>query len=256
VELLPGQEVNVGPTVSFSDYGVKILYEDRDIVVLEKPDRLLTVATLEETEKTVHSVLKRRLKRMVYPVHRLDRDTSGVMIFAYTTRARDSLKTQFLKHTIERVYFAYVEGTPQPKKGTWRSHLIEDDFYFVKSAEFGDAEEEPRNQRQARYRPPYQRAADNKKQAAKLAITHYEVIEEKKEVSLVKFTLETGRKNQIRVHASEAGFPIVGDCKYGAQTQRRGRLCLHAHILGFQHPFKNKKMRFISPLPAYFSKVK
>ena len=81
-EILPGQEVIVGPTVSFSEHGIKILYEDRDLVVLDKPDRLLTVATLVETEKTVHAVLKRRLKRMVYPVHRLDRDTSGIILLA------------------------------------------------------------------------------------------------------------------------------------------------------------------------------
>jgi tRNA pseudouridine32 synthase/23S rRNA pseudouridine746 synthase/23S rRNA pseudouridine1911/1915/1917 synthase len=245
-DLLPGQEVSIGPKISFSDAGVKILYEDRDLVVIEKPDRLLSVASLSETEKTAHAILKRRLRRMVYPVHRLDRETSGVMIFAYTPEARDHLKEQFLKHSIERVYYAYVEGAPSPKKGTWRSHLVEDDFYFVKSID-----EQP----QRRYaKTPLKTSFKAKKEdAPKLAITHYEVIEEKSGISLVKFKLETGRKNQIRVHASEAGFPIVGDCKYGAQTQRRGRLCLHAHILGFEHPTKKKTMKFVSPLPAYFS---
>jgi tRNA pseudouridine32 synthase/23S rRNA pseudouridine746 synthase/23S rRNA pseudouridine1911/1915/1917 synthase len=227
LELLPGQELNIGPKVSFSEHGVKILYEDQHLVVIDKPDRLLTVASLVENERTVHAILKRRLKRMVYPVHRLDRDTAGVMLFAYTPEACDKLKRQFAEHTIERVYYAYVEGTPSPAKGTWRSHLVEDDVFFVKSSEKG-----------------------------KLAITHYEIIEEKKGISLVKFTLETGRKNQIRVHASEAGYPIVGDTKYGAQNHRRGRLCLHAHTLGFQHPFLNKRMRFISPLPSYFSTFK
>lgn len=255
LELLPGQEVTVGPKITFSEQGIKILYEDRYLVVIEKPDRLLTVATLVETEKTVHAILKRRLRRMVYPVHRLDRDTSGVMIFAYTPNAREHLKEQFLNHTIERVYYAYVEGTPMPKKGTWRSHLVEDDFYYVKST---DAPEEPQRRYAKNFQKPLFKKFKKEKQeeAPKLAITHYEVIEEKKGISLVKFTLETGRKNQIRVHASEAGFPIVGDCKYGAQTHRRGRLCLHAHILGFEHPFKKKTMRFVSPLPAYFSTLR
>jgi 23S rRNA pseudouridine1911/1915/1917 synthase len=223
LELLPGQELRVGPKVSFSEHGIKILYEDRYLVVLDKPAKLLTVATDDESEKTVHAILKRRLKKTVYPVHRLDRDTSGVMLFTYTTEARDALKEQFAKHTIERIYYAHVEGSPSPKKGTWRSHLVEDDFYFVKSSSTG-----------------------------KLAITHYEVMGEKKNVSLVKFILETGRKNQIRVHASEAGYPIVGDTKYGAQTHHK-RLFLHAHILGFYHPFRDKQMRFVSPLPTYFS---
>lgn len=257
IDVLPGQEVTVGPTITFSEHGIKILYEDRDLVVLDKPDRLLTVATLVETEKTVHAALKRRLKKMVYPVHRLDRDTSGVMVFAYTTKARDFLKEQFLKHSIERVYYAFVEGNPTPKKGTWKSHLIEDDFFYVKSTDspavhYKEESEEPERRRYSR--APYQKLKP-KSEVPRLAITHYEVMEERRNISLMKFTLETGRKNQIRVHASEAGFPILGDCKYGAQSQRRGRMCLHAHILGFQHPFKNKKMRFVSPLPAYFSHV-
>lgn len=222
--VFPGQEIFVGPRVSFADEGLKILYEDRYLVVLEKPEKLLSVATLSENEMTVHSILKRRLSKMVYPVHRLDRDTSGVMLFAYTEEVCEELKKQFEKHSIERVYYARVEGIPSPGKGTWKSYLAEDDFYFVKSAAGG-----------------------------KLSITHYEVVDVKKGTALVKFTLETGRKNQIRVHASEAGHPIVGDLKYGAQSQRRRRLCLHAHTLGFYHPQKKKQMRFVSPLPSIFN---
>lgn len=228
-ELLPGQELKVGPKVAFADHGIKILYEDEHLVVLDKPDKLLTVSTASENEKTVHAILKRRLRRMVYPVHRLDRDTSGVMLFAYTTEARDKLKEQFEKHTIERIYYALLEGKPQPSKGTWRSILVEEENFYVRSL------------------PNY----DDR---GKLAITHYEVLKQRKNSALVKFTLETGRKNQIRVHASEAGFPILGDTKYGGQANRR-RLCLHAHILGFHHPFRNKKMKFISPLPEYFASI-
>jgi tRNA pseudouridine32 synthase/23S rRNA pseudouridine746 synthase/23S rRNA pseudouridine1911/1915/1917 synthase len=117
-ELLPGQELKVGPKVAYTEHGIKILYEDEHLVVLDKPDKLLTVATSAENEKTVHAILKRRLRRMVYPVHRLDRDTSGVMLFAYTTEARDLLKEQFAQHSIDRIYYAIVEGTPTPLKGT------------------------------------------------------------------------------------------------------------------------------------------
>jgi len=267
-ELLPGQELRVGPRVAYTEHGIKILYEDEHLVVLDKPDKLLTVATAAENEKTVHAILKRRLRRMVYPVHRLDRDTSGVMLFAYTTEARDLLKDQFAEHKIDRIYMAIVEGTPTPLKGTWKSTLVEDDFFFVKSIptpeaapvrNFGPAKppkNDFRSREAARYaqRKAFIEQKVKSEETGKLAITHYEVLKQRKHTALVKFVLETGRKNQIRVHASEAGFPILGDTKYGGQTNRR-RLCLHAHILGFHHPFRNKKMKFVSPLPEYFASI-
>lgn len=265
-ELLPGQELKVGPKVAYTEHGIKILYEDEHLVVLDKPDKLLTVATAAENEKTVHAILKRRLRRMVYPVHRLDRDTSGVMLFAYTTQARDLLKEQFAQHSIDRIYYAIVEGTPTPLKGTWKSTLVEDDFFFVRSVPTPEPTKTfkpalpPKNDFRRREAARYEqrRAFIEQKlkseETGKLAITHYEVLKQRKNTALVKFTLETGRKNQIRVHASEAGFPILGDTKYGGQTNRR-RLCLHAHILGFHHPFRNKKMKFTSPLPEYFASI-
>jgi 23S rRNA pseudouridine1911/1915/1917 synthase len=221
--LQPGQLVKVGPKVFFADEGIRVLYEDSHLIVIDKPEKLLSVASLDETESNVHAILRRRLKKRVFPVHRLDKDTSGVLVFAYTEVARDGLKEQFADHSIERVYYAFVEGTLTPPKGTWKSYLVEDESYFVKSSKTG-----------------------------KLAITHYQVMNAKRGISLVKFQLETGRKNQIRVHASEAGHPVVGDTKYGGQS-RRVRLCLHAHILAFNHPVKKKRIRFVSPLPELFS---
>lgn len=221
LELKPGQVLKVGPKVGFAGDGIRILYEDGQLVVIDKPEKLLSVASLDDAESNVHAILRRRAKKRVFPVHRLDKDTSGILVFAYTEKARDHLKEQFANHTIDRIYYAAVEGTLVPAKGTWKSRLIEDDSYFVKSGPTG-----------------------------KLAITHYEVIESKANYSLVKFKLETGRKNQIRVHASEAGYPIVGDLKYGAQTRRR-RLCLHAHILAFTHPIRKKRMKFVSPVPEF-----
>ncbi len=225
-DLQPGQEVVVGPKVSFSDEGIRILYEDRYLVVIDKPHQLLSVASLDENELTAHTILGRRLRKKVYPVHRLDKDTSGVMMFAYTEETYERLKDQFAEHSIERVYYATVHGIPKIKKGTWKSYLIEDDAYFVKSAPLGTL-------------------------GGKLAITHYELIREQGNLSLMKFTLETGRKNQIRVQAADAGHPVVGDRKYGLKTHRSKRLHLHAHILGFYHPFKKKTVRFVSPLPDF-----
>ena len=211
-------EVVVGQRVAFAEEGVKVLYEDEHIIVIDKPLGLLSVRTDKEAERTVHSILKRRRQKRVYPVHRLDRETSGVMLFAYTETARDHLKKKFEAHDIEREYMGIVEGILKPKTGTWKSNLIEDANYFMKSRQDG-----------------------------KLAITHYKILKYRKHSTLVSFTLETGRKNQIRVHASEAGHPILGDTKYGSAYSPLGRLCLHAHILGFSHPVTGKKMQFVSP---------
>lgn len=222
-----GQEVAIGQRLFFTEEGVKILYEDGHIIVVDKPEKLLSVATDAESERTVHSILKRRVERMVYPVHRLDKDTSGVMVFAYTQQSREKLKEMFAAHDIQREYYGLLEGVLKPRKGTWKSALVEEDDFFVKSSEGG-----------------------------KMAITHYELVGVKNRLSIARFQLETGRKNQIRVHASEAGYPIVGDKKYGSSINRFKRLCLHAHLLGFTHPITGKKMKFTSPLPRFFTLLK
>ncbi len=219
-----GQEVVVGPKASFTDGGIKIVYEDRSLVVIDKPDRLLSVASLTEEDRTVHAILKRRLNKAVHAVHRLDRDTSGLMMFAYTPQAQHALKKQFEAHTVSRLYVALVEGHLAEKQGTWQSFLQEDANYHVRSGPAGQ-----------------------------WAVTHYEVLAVKPTFSCVRFMLETGRKNQIRVHAAEAGHPVLGDRKYGARTNPFDRLCLHAYELEFTHPFLNKKLRFRSSLPSPFA---
>lgn len=223
LELKAGQQVSVGPKASFTDEGIKILYEDRYLVVLDKPETLLSVATLKEEERTVHTILKRRLGKAVFAVHRLDRDTSGLMMFAYTKEAQTRLKKQFEVHAVLRHYIALVQGQLNPKSGTWKSYLQEDATYRVYSAPTGQ-----------------------------LAITHYEVLDEKPTFSCVRFALETGRKNQIRVHCKDAGHSILGDEKYGSTIDPYHRLCLHAFQLEFVHPFTQKKLSFKSPLPAVF----
>lgn len=224
MQLKEGQHVSIGPKASFTDEGIKIVYEDRYLVVLDKPETLLSVATLTEEERTAHTILKRRLGKAVFAVHRLDRDTSGLMMFAYTKEARDLLKKQFEVHSVLRHYIALVQGHINPKNGTWKSYLQEDANYRVYSAPTGQ-----------------------------LAITHYEVISEKPTFSCVRFALETGRKNQIRVHCKDAGHPILGDKKYGSTINPYHRLCLHAFQLEFVHPFTKKKLSFKSQPPSCFS---
>jgi tRNA pseudouridine32 synthase/23S rRNA pseudouridine746 synthase/23S rRNA pseudouridine1911/1915/1917 synthase len=222
-----GQEVCIGPKVAFLRGSIRILHEDDAIIVLEKPEGLLSVATDFENRNTVHAMLKRQYhQRRVYPVHRLDRETSGVMIFAYTEKARDQLKTQFEEHLVDKTYYAIVEGEMAEKKGKWESYLEEDDFYYVKSSYKG-----------------------------KLAETHYEVLKLSKNHTLLRLKPQTGRKNQLRVHCSEAGHPIVGDKKYGAMSNPIKRMCLHAQKIAFAHPITQKRLTFSAPLPDNFNRL-
>lgn len=226
-EIKIGQEVEIGGKVSFVRGQLRILHADDHIVVLEKPEGLLSVATDFENRATVHAMLKKQYhNRRVYPVHRLDRETSGVMLFAYTETARDALKEQFEQHAVDKTYFAIVEKEMPRGKSKWESYLQEDDFYFVKSAHEG-----------------------------KLAITHYEVLKAQRNRTLLLLKPQTGRKNQLRVHCSEAGHPIVGDKKYGAATNPLKRVCLHAQKISFTHPGSKRKMTFAAPLPLGFSKI-
>jgi len=203
---------------------MKILYQDCHLVMIDKPAGLLSVSTHYESQKTAHGFLKEAHKpNSVYPVHRLDRETSGVMIFALTPEAREKLKKLFEKHAITRQYEAIVEGHLDSKKGVWKSYLYEDNNYVVRSVD------EP--------------------ELGKKAITHYEVMSTGKRTSRVTFTLETGRKNQIRVHCQEAGHPILGDKKYGPSSIPCKRLSLHATLLELKHPVTGKWLSFRSASP-------
>lgn len=228
-----GDKVAVSKRVHFFDQGIKILYEDEHLVVVDKPEGLLSVASDFEHELSAHGLLKRRFHtKRVYPVHRLDRETSGVMVFAYSEQARDGLKEQFAAHSITREYYAIVEGKIDPAEGTWSSFLAEDALYVVKPT-----------------------TPDHK--GAKHAITHYATVAQSAKWSGLRLTLETGRKNQIRVHCKASKHPVVGDVKYGSVVNPIGRLCLHAHKLGFFHPVKKKPLSFESPLPeSFFSLLK
>lgn len=236
--LQPGDTVSVGAksTSAFLPPELSIEYEDEHIIVVTKASGLLTVATPNEKDRTAQAYLNHYLKQKGYStrihvVHRLDRDTSGVLVWAKTMDARLGLKELFASHDIERMYVAIVEGRLESESGTFRSVLREDmDTYQVRSV--------------------------NNPDRGKLAITHWRRVAAGDRYTVVEVTLETGRKNQIRVQFSEAGHPIVGDERYGAQTDPIRRLGLHAKVLGFAHPITGKKMRFEAPLPDSFRRLK
>jgi len=227
-----GSRIALGKRKHFMNYGIEILHEDKSLIVIHKPQGLLSVGTDYSPYKNVHGFLKRRVPgRSVYPVHRLDRETSGIMMFAYTEEAKEHLKKQFEKHSIEREYVAIIEGILPEKSGTWKSFLVEDETYHVRSTK--------------------------QKELGKEAITHYTVAQHNKNNSLIRLRLETGKKNQIRVHCSDAGHPIVGDMKYGSLCSRASRVYLHATILGFLHPETETPMLFErKPSPDFFYGMK
>ncbi len=224
--------VDIGPKPAHRALppGVTVLHEDDAVIVLLKPHGLLTVATERERENTLQAGLNRYLagggRERIHVVHRLDRETSGVLVFAKTFEAREALKEQFAAHSADRLYIAVIEGNIEPPHGTIRSHLYEGRDLRMRSS---DAHPE-----------------------TKLAITHYRTIEVKEPYSMLEVTLETGRKNQIRAHLSEAGHPVAGDQLYGAATNPLGRLGLHAKLLGFTHPSTGKRLSFTAPVPRVF----
>ncbi|MCH9613737.1 MAG: hypothetical protein SP1CHLAM54_07460 [Chlamydiia bacterium] len=196
--------------------GCRVFFQDEDLIVIHKPRGLLSVAQDVELDISLHRILKEKLSpSRVYPVHRLDRATSGVLVFALSETARDHLKAQFEEHSIHREYMAWVTGCPEKHEGTWTHKLSEAKDHTVFSSNKG-----------------------------KEAITHYKVLKEG-EISLLRLTLETGRKNQLRVQCMEAGHPIVGDRKYGSKDNRFKRLALHAKRLEFTHPISGQRMRFV-----------
>lgn len=206
-----GQEVFIGAKPKFLFLGLKIVYEDDDLVVVNKPAGLLSVPTNVENEPSAHRILKRQYhRRKVFPIHRLDKETSGLLVFAYNEKAKDSLKDQLAKRTMHREYRAVVEG--HPGTGTWNDFLRENNQMrvFVVSADKG-----------------------------KEATTHFETLKKIGSRSLLKLRLQTGRKHQIRVQASNAGYPIIGDTKYGRPGKH---LHLQAVKLSFLHPTSQKKI--------------
>lgn len=211
--------------------GLTILYEDRDIIVIDKSAGLLTVKALYEKEQTAHNILTTYIrkgsfksKKQLFVVHRLDRDTSGVLVFAKSAEAKETLKLQW-KH-VQKKYVAVVHGILTEKSGTITSYLAENEDYEVFSVKSPGKGE--------------------------LAKTRYKVLKESKKFSLLEIELLTGKKNQIRVHFSEKGHPLVGDDKYGKKGEPKSRLALHSNYLTFRHPHTGKELTFEAEMPAFF----
>lgn len=211
--------------------GLTILHEDQDIIVIDKSSGLLTVKANYEKQKTAQQILTDYVRRgsaistrHIFVVHRLDRDTSGVLVFGKSYKTMEDLKRQWA--SVTKKYVAVVHGVLSEKSGTITSYLAEDDEYQVSSV-----------------RDP---------ERGQLARTRYKVIKETKRFSLLEIELLTGKKNQIRVHLFEKGHPIVNDDKYGSKGRIGGRLALHSRYLSFNHPRSGKRVAFEAKVPDYF----
>ncbi len=217
---------------------LRILYEDQYLIVLDKPAGLLAVPLERRSEETsifdqIEEHLRPHGKRKPRVVHRIDRDTSGVVLFAKDGRTQAALKQQFRERTPERVYLAIVYGCPDPPAGTWRDYLVWDERALIQK------ETHPRDPRAAE------------------AISHYKVVETFASASLLEVRLKTGKRNQIRIQARLRGHTLIGEVRYvyGPEHLRPipfKRQALHAWRLGFTHPVEHKPVSFEAPLPADF----
>lgn len=236
VEIGQWVELNVTrPFVVFSHPRLSIVYEDDDVIVVNKGYGLLSVATnSHKKEETVYDILKDYVKSVhpankIFVVHRLDRATSGLMMFTKTEEAQEVLRHNWNNMVLDRLYVAVLEGYLEHDSGYVKSHLVENSQFEVYSTD--------------------------EEGVGKLAVTHYKVLKRGNGYTLAEFSLDTGRKNQIRVHSKDLGHPIAGDRKYGASTSPANRLCLHARTLRFAHPITRKDMRFELPVPLRFLSI-
>jgi 23S rRNA pseudouridine1911/1915/1917 synthase len=225
--------VDAGARISLGRHGavpfppaLRLVHEDDDLLVIDKPPGLLTIASPSERERTAYHMLWEYLAALRPPrrpfiVHRLDRDTSGLLVVAKSPRVKHHLQAQFEARSVERAYVAVVEGRVPSDEGTLESRLTQDRGLRVRPGPRG-----------------------------KLAITRYRVRERRGNRTALELHLGTGRRHQIRVQLADLGHPIVGDSAHGARPDRRGRLCLHASRLGFVHPRTGERLHFESAPPA------
>lgn len=219
-------------TPAAAECPLRLIHEDGDVLLVDKPPGLLTIATERERERTAYRLLRdwsaargSRSSRL-FIVHRLDRETSGLIVFAKSEAAKQHLQAQFAARTAERVYVALVEGVMAQSEGSLVSRLVEDRSLRVRSVERGDG---------------------------KPAITRYRVLERRRATTLLELRLVTGRRAQLRAQLAAAGHPIVGDAQYGAGADPLKRLGLHATRLAFVHP-GGGRVRFESPMPPAFGR--
>ncbi len=235
--LEPGMKVSVSKTKrnqnGFKSRYVKIVYEDRWLVVVEKNIGILSMAA-GHSSLNVKSVLdnyfsKSRQRCRAHVVHRLDRDTSGLMVYAKDMETEQIFERNWHDIVYDRRYVAVVSGEMENEGGTVANWLKDNKAYVT-----------------------YSSPVDN---GGKYAVTHYHVLDRTTEHSLVEFKLETGRKNQIRVHTADMGHPVCGDVKYGNGDDPLHRLCLHAFLLCFTHPVTGERMEFATPVPTSFRRM-
>lgn len=233
-QLVPGMKIAVSKSkrnqMGFKSRYVKIVYEDRWLIVVEKNVGILSMAA-GHSSLNVKSVLddyflKSRQKCRAHVVHRLDRDTSGLMVYAKDIEAEQIFEHNWQDIVYDRRYVAVVSGEMESSEGTVANWLKDNKAYIT-----------------------YSSPVDN---GGKYAVTHYRVLDRTTDHSLVEFQLETGRKNQIRVHSADMGHPVCGDVKYGNGDDPLRRLCLHAYMLCFEHPVTHEPMEFETMIPTQF----
>lgn len=231
--LEPGTKVEVNLSREFREFThrrLRIVYEDDDIIVVNKGYGLLSIGDDTGREReTAYSILRDYLKwahpgNKLFIVHRLDRDTTGLMVFAKTLEAKEALQHNWNNMVLERKYVCLVEGAPEPAEGVVRTRLAENSRHEVYALP-ADADE------------------------GQLAVTRYRTLGSLRGLTMVECELDTGRKNQIRVHMKELGTPISGDRRYGGHPSPLHRMCLHALSLRFVHPATRRDMRFTTPNP-------
>lgn len=233
-ELKPGDRLSVNFDQSFKVFKnprVELVYEDEHILVINKGYGLLSMGTDTKKDGTAYSIMREYVKysnpnAKVFIVHRLDRDTSGLMMLAKTMEAKEIMQHNWNNMVINRKYVAVVEGLVEQQEGVVKSYLAENTKFEVYST--------------------------NDPQNGQLAITRYKCLKTGNGYSLMEVELDTGRKNQIRVHMKDLGHPIAGDRKYGAAHSPINRLALHAQTLRFVHPITRKDMNFTTPIPLRF----
>lgn len=235
-QLKPGDKIAVSKSKrndTFHNRFVKLVYEDRHLVVIEKAVGILSMAA-GHSSLNVKSVLDdyfktTRQKCTAHVVHRLDRDTSGLMIYAKDKETELLLERDWHNIVYDRRYVAVVSGEMEDNEGTISNWLKDNKAYITFSS-----------------------PVDN---GGKWAVTHFHVLNRSINHSLVEYRLETGRKNQIRVHSADMGHPVCGDIKYGNGDDPIHRLCLHAYVLCFYHPITHERMEFETPIPVAFRKL-
>lgn len=236
-ELQPGMKVTVSKEKNkkeFTSSLIKLVYEDPYILVVEKREGLLSIGTDKQKERTAHSILNEYVQRSgkqhrVYIVHRLDKDTSGLMVFAKDEKTKFTLQGYWDEIVKDRRYVAALSGEIEKDFGTITSWLKDNKVYVTYSSMSNNGGDK--------------------------AITHYKTIKRANGYSLVELELETGRKNQIRVHMQDIHHPVLGDVKYGDGNNPLGRLALHAFKLCFYHPVTGDLLEFETPYPSSFKKL-